>query len=486
MSASSAFPAKPAALTPDLCVIGAGTAGLSVATAAAAFGVSVVVVERDRMGGSVGDSAISALASAGSLAQAIREAHGFGVGTGEADIDDARLHDHVQRVIAAAAPNASAERLIALGAMVIRGEARFTSRSTVTVGEQTIKARRFVIATGARDVPPPIPGLDALSCLTAADLATTTRRPGHLIVLGGSATGVATAQAMARLGSGVTLVDASDMLGGEDPEAVAILRRRLLREGIALHERAQILRAQPMKGGVRLTIAEGEDGSERAIEGSHLLLATARMPAIENLDLELAGVAMEAGGVRVDRGMRSSNRRIYAIGDCVGGISGSRRGGHIAEEQARIVLRNALFRQFGRFDAKLMPRLTLTRPELASVGLSEEEARAKAGSIRVLRWPYAESGAAQAARESEGFVKLVTDAKGRLLGITVVGARASDQISAWSLALTKGMSAQDMAELVMPYPAFSEASKRAAASFLTPLASKPGLRRLIGFLRRFG
>jgi pyruvate/2-oxoglutarate dehydrogenase complex dihydrolipoamide dehydrogenase (E3) component len=482
----SASPAKPAALTPDLCVIGAGTAGLTVATAAAAFGVSIVIIERDRMGGQTGSSAVMALAAAGARAQAVRDARHFGIAAGEPEVNDAQLHDHVQRVISAGAPNASAERLTALGATVIRGEGRFINRSTVVVGEQTIKARRFVIATGARSVAPPIPGLDAIACLTDTSLATATRRPGRLIVLGGEATGVAVAQVMVRLGSEVTLIDASNLLGSEDPEAVAILRRALLREGVVLHERAQVLRAQTVRGGVRLAIAGGEGSAEQMIEGTHLLLATTPVPAIETLDLDLAGIAVEAGGIRVDRGLRSSNRRVYAIGDCIGGTLGTRRGGHVAEEQARLVLRNALFRQPGRFDADSVPRLTLTQPELASVGLSEDDARAKAGAIRVLRWPYAESERAHAERETEGFVKLVTDAKGRVLGATIVGAQAGDLIAPWCVALKRGMSAQDMAELVMPYPALSEVSKRAATSFLTPLAAKPGLRRLIGFLRRFG
>lgn len=486
MSLSADSPAKPAALTPDLCVIGAGTAGLAVATAAAAFGVSVVIIERDSMGGPADDGAVMALAAAGARAQAVREARHFGIAASEPEVNDALVHDHVQRVLAAAAPNASAERMTALGATVIRGEGRFISRSTLVVGEQAIKARRFVIATGARSVTPPIPGLDAIACLTAESLATATRRPGRLIVLGGGATGVAVAQAMVRLGSEVTLIDASDLLGSEDPEAVSILRRALLRDGVVLHERAQVLRGQSVRGGVRLVIRVGDDDAEQMIEGTHLLLATTLAPAIETLDLELAGIAVEAGGIRVDRSLRTSNRRVYAIGDCIGGALGARRGGHVAEEQARLVLRNALFRQPGRFDAGLVPRLTQTQPELAGVGLSEDEARAKAGAIRVLRWPYAESERARAGRETEGFVKLVTDAKGRLLGVTIVGARAGDLITPWCLALKTGMSAQDVAELVMPYPALSELSRRAATSFLAPLAAKPALRRLIGFLRRFG
>ncbi|MET3893704.1 pyruvate/2-oxoglutarate dehydrogenase complex dihydrolipoamide dehydrogenase (E3) component [Bosea sp. OAE506] len=478
----TASPTPPAPLTPDLCVIGAGTAGLAVATAAAAFGVPVVLVERDRMGGETGSSAIAALASAGARAQAIRDAGRFGIVVAEPDIRDAALHDHVQRVLAARQPNVSAERLTALGATVISGEARFVSRSTVAVGDQTIRARRFVVATGARAITPDIPGLADLPVLTEASLASLTRRPESLIVIGGSPAAAAIAQALARLGSRVALVEPASLLPGEDPEAVAILRRTLLREGVGLHENRAIRRAEAAKGGLRLVLDGDSQESETVIDAGQVLIAGPHLPAIEKLDLELAGIASGPTGIRVDRGLRSTNRRVYAIGDCAAGAAG---GPTAAEEQARLVLRNALFRQGGRFDPAAIPRVTATQPPIAHVGLSEAEAQ-RQGEIRVLRWPYAESDAAQADRTTEGFVKILTDAKGKLLGATVVGPQAGELIASWGLALAAGRTVQDMAALPMPQPSLAEVSKRAATSFLTPLATKPGLRRLIGWLRRLG
>lgn len=472
---------SPAPLTPDLCVIGAGTGGLAVATAAAAFGVPVVLVERDLMGGEIGSSAVAALASAGVRAQAVREAGQFGLVVGEPEIRDAALHDHVQRVIAARRPNVSTERLTALGATVLSGEARFASRSTVVVGEQTIKARRFVVATGAQTVLPDIPGLADLPVLTEADLASLTRRPESLVVIGGAPAAAAIAQALARLGSRVALIEPAGLLPGEDPEAVAILRRALLREGVALHEGSAILRAEAFKRGLRVVL-DGKAESETVVEAAQALVAGPRRPAIERLDLELAGIAASAEGIRVDRGLRSTNRRVYAIGDCAAGATGGAAG---AEEQARLVLRNALFRQSGRFERAAIPRVTMTHPPIAHVGLSEVEAR-RQGEIRVLRWPYAESDAAQAGRTTEGFVKILTDAKGKLLGATIAGGQAGELIASWGLALAAGRTVQDMAALPMPQPSLAEVSKRAATSFLTPLATKPGLRRLIGWLRRLG
>lgn len=475
-------PDRSAPLTPDLCIIGAGTAGLAVATAAAAFGVPVVVVERDRMGGEIGSGAIAALASAGARAQAVREAGRFGVMAGEPQIQDAALHDHVQRVLAARRPNVSAERLTALGATVISGEARFVSRSAVAVGEQTIRARRFVVATGAQTVLPDMPGLADLPLLTEAGLASLTRRPESLIVLGGGAAAPAIAQALTRLGSRVALVEPAGLLPGEDPEAVGILRRALLREGVSLYENAQILRGEGSRRGLRLVLAGSEGQAEIVIEAAHCLVAGPRKPAIGDLELELAGIASSPEGIRVDRGLRTSNRRVYAIGDCAAGVPA---GAASAEEQARLVLRNALFRQSGRFDRTAIPRVTETCPAIGHVGLTEEEAMAR-GPLRVLRWPYAESDAGQARQTTDGFVKIVADAKGKVLGATIVGARAGELIASWGLALAAGQRVQDMAALPVPQPSLSEVSKRAATSFLTPLATKPSLRRLIGWLRRLG
>ncbi len=476
-------------LTPDICVIGAGSGGLSVAAAAAMFGVSVVLVERDRMGGdclNVGCVPSKALIAAGARAQAIREAQRFGVSAGEPQVNYAQVHDHVQRVIGAIAPNDSVERFGALGVTVIKGEARFASRSTVMVGEQVIKARRFVIATGSRPAAPPIPGLSDVSFLTNESVFELTKLPARLLVLGGGPIGVELAQAMARLGSAVTIVEAQTLLSRDDSEAAAIVRRRLLREGVTLKERAKVLRAEAIRGGVRLVLAGGPDGEEEALDGTHLLVAAGRQPNIEALDLDLAGVSSDAKGVIVDKGLRTANRRIYAIGDCASGQAGALQFTHVANYHAGLVLRSALFRLPVKVSTSAIPRVTYCHPELASVGASEEEARRSAGEIRVLRWPYAENDRAQAERETEGFVKLVTTGKGRILGVIIVGAQAGDMIVPWCLAVQKGFGVKDMAGLVFPYPTFSEVSKRAAVSFYAPLAAKPGIRKLIGFLRRFG
>jgi len=282
----------------------------------------------------------------------------------------------------------------------------------------------------------------------------------------------------------VTLVETGSLLPNEDHEAVGLIRRSLLRDGVALHEKAVVLRVEAVRGGIRLVLADAEQ-AETTIEGTHLLVAAGRMPDIDALDLDMAGVTSDAGGVIVNRSLRTQNRRVFAIGDCASLGAGARIG-QSAVHQAGLVLRTMLFRLSGTLEAHIIPRLTCSDPELASVGLTEAQARGTGGAQTVLRWPYAETERAQAERENEGFIKLVSGRKGKILGVTIVGARAGDLIAPWCLAVQKNLSVKDMAALVVPSPSFSEVSTRVATWFYAPLTTKPGVRRLIGFLRRFG
>ncbi|MGL4975054.1 MAG: dihydrolipoyl dehydrogenase family protein [Bosea sp. (in: a-proteobacteria)] len=474
-------------LTPDICVIGAGSGGLSVAAAAAIFGVPVVLVERDQMGGdclNVGCVPSKALLAAAHHAQSMRDAGPFGITAVEPQINFARVQAHVASVIEAIAPNDSVERFTALGVQFIKGEARFSDPRTMMVGDQAIRARRFVIATGSRPAVPPIPGLDAVPYFTNETIFAQTRRPERLLVLGGGPIGIEMAQAMRRLGSDVTLVEGQRILSREDEEVAAYIRRALLSEGVVIREQAKVLRAEKVGARIRLVI-EGANGEENN-EGSHLLVATGRKPNIEALELAIGSVRFDAKGITVDKGLKTSNSRVYAIGDCATGATGGLQFTHVANYHAGLVIRNALFRMPVKVNNSTLARVTYSDPEVASVGLSEAEAAAQKIKIGLLRWPYGENDRAQAERRTEGFVKLVTSPKGKILGATIVGAHAGEMIVTWSLAIQKGMSVSDIAGLVFPYPTLSEAGKRAAMSHYSPLASKPGIRRLIGFLRKFG
>lgn len=480
--------ARTAPLTPDICVLGAGPGGFSVASAAALFGVSVVLIDCARPGAARSQTvaaAQQALAAAADSARAVEEARHFGFATGDAAPDFARVQAHVARVGDTLSPNHSFERLGALGVRVLTGEARFTSRNALIVGDTTVRARRFVLAMDSLPALPGIAGLAELSFLTEDSLGALTRRPERLIVLGGGAAAIESAQAMRSLGSEVILVSQEALLAKEDPEAVGILRRALLHDGIALFEGVAVMRAEGSRNHPRLVLAAAEGGVEQVVEGSHLLVATGRRCDLEALDLDIGGIRSEAGRVIVDRGLRTSNRRVLALGDCVSDAPAGPRSAHIATHQAGLVLRNLLFRQPIRLQASAVPRLIRCTPELASIGLSEAEARAK-GDFRVLRLPYGESERAQAAHRTQGMLKLITDAKGHVLGVTIIGERAGDLLAPWCLAVQKKLGVADMAEINLPSPSFSELSKRLALSFHAPLTARPGLRRLIGFLQRFG
>ena len=472
-------------LTPDICVIGAGSGGLSVAAAAAAFGVSVVLVEKGRMGGDClnhGCVPSKALIAAGNRAHAMRQAGAFGIAAVEPEIDFRQVHRHVHDVIASIAPNDSVERFTALGVRVVQAEARFTDRRTVMAGDVEIRARRFVIATGSRPAVPPVPGIEEVDALTNETIFDLRRLPPRLVVIGGGPTGLELAQAYRRLGSEVTVIDAAAALAGDDPELVAIILDRLRAEGIAILERTVVERIERRgRTGVRLHLRQGGD-RPLTIDGSHLLLAAGRIPNLEGLDLDKAGIAASPRGIAVSDTLRTANRRVYAIGDVVGGHGST----HAANYHAGLVIRAILFRLKARQAPAIVPRATWTDPGIAQVGLSEADSRARRGRIAVLRWPCAENDRARAERAAAGLVKLVADRKGRILGAGIVGANAGELIAPWALAVEKGYRLRDMVGYVPAYPTMGEIGKRAAISYFAGAARRPGVRRLIRFLRMFG
>ncbi|MEN5084335.1 FAD-dependent oxidoreductase, partial [Bosea sp. TWI1241] len=432
-----------------------------------------------------GTRRLAAGLAAAAQARAAERAALFGITSEGLGLDQAQLHRHVAHVVAALAPNDSAARLRALGVTLLSGPVRFRSRRSVAIADTIVSARRFLVATGGRPARPALLGLDQIETLTPDGVFALPRLPERPIVLGGTTAAVEIAQAAQTLGSQVTLVAPEGLLPQEDPEAVALLRRALLRAGIALHENSAVLRAELLRRRPRLVLAGDAGGAELAIDGSHLVLATGTVPAIDDLDIDLAGLARDADGIVVDRGLRSANRRVYAVGGCAGGAATGSAAPFLEQHQAVLAIRNALFRLPVRLGSQPLPRLVRTDPEIASVGASEAQARDR-GAIGVLRWPYAENERAQAEGRSEGFVKLVTDGRGRVLGATIAGASAGELIAPWGLAIGKRLGAGDVAALALPPASLSEISQRAALSRAVPLANRPGIRRLIGFLRRFG
>lgn len=471
-------------LDPDICVIGAGSGGLSVAAAAAAFGVPVVLVEKGKMGGdclNYGCVPSKALIAAAKRAEAARRAAPFGVMALRPNVEFARVHDHVHGVIAAIAPNDSKERFTGLGVRVIEGAARFQDARTVVVGDIEIKARRFVIATGSSPALPPIPGLEETPYLTNETVFDLRACPEHLIVIGGGPIGLELAQAFYRLGAAVTVLEAAQPLAKDDPECAAIVLDQLLREGMTIQAGVKIARVKQEGGRVQVVLAK-PDGEE-TIEGSHLLVAAGRRPNIEGLDLDAAGIKHERGGIVVDKRLRTTNRRVFAVGDVAGGLQFT----HVANYHAGLVIRQALFRLRVRVNDDTIPWVTYTDPELAHVGLSEAEARRRGNkAIRVLRWPYYENDRAQTERDTQGHIKVITDKKGGILGATIVGPHAGELITTWTLAIGQGLNIRALAAIVVPYPTLSEVGKRAAITYFTPSLTSGWVLRVIRWLRRLG
>jgi len=471
----------PQTLTPDICVIGAGSGGLSVAAAAAAFGVPVVLIEKGKMGGdclNYGCVPSKALLAAAKRAQAVRAGAAFGVAAQRPAVDFVKVHGHVHGVIAAIAPNDSKERFTGLGVQVIEGAARFKSRDTVAVGDAIeVKARRFVVATGAAPAAPPIPGLDQVAYLTNETVFDLTVCPEHLLIIGAGPVGLEMAQAFRRLGAAVTVIEAATPLVNDDPECAAILLDQLKREGIAIRAGTNVLRVEP---GLKPRVVVATAGAEEAIEASHLLVATGRRPNLDDLDLAAAGIKTGPRGIRVNKRLRTSNRRVYAVGDVTGGPQFT----HAANYHAGIVIRNVLFRLRARANPNIVPRVIYTDPELAHVGITETQATGR--RIRVLRWPYHENDRAQAERETHGHIKVITTERGRILGATIVGAHAGELIVPWTLAVSQGLNIRAFAEVVMPYPTLAEIGKRAAVTYFSGSLTKPFVQRIIRALRRFG
>ena len=482
---ADAAPGTRTLLKPDIAVIGAGSGGLSVAAAAAAFGVDVVLIEKGKMGGdclNYGCVPSKAVIAAGKHAQAIREAAKYGVSAGEPRVDYAKVHEHVQDVIASIAPNDSVERFTALGVKVIQAAGRFTDPDTIVAGAYEIKPRRVVVATGSSAFVPPIEGLSSVDYLTNESLFDLTELPEHLIVVGGGPIGLEMAQAHRRLGSRVTVLEGLRALGKDDPELAAIVLDKVREEGVDLRENTKVMSVAPGENGQGVTVEVETPTGPETVRGTHLLIAAGRKANVAGLGLDEAGVTYDRRGIEVTKKMRTTNRRVYAIGDVAGGFQFT----HMAGYHAGLVIRAMLFRLPAKENTEIVPWATYTDPELGHVGLNEEQAREKYGTVNVLRWPYAENDRAQAERKTAGMIKLITAKRGRIVGASIAGAGAGEILNTMSLAVAQKLKVADMTGFISPYPTLTEIGKRAATSALAPAARKPLVRRVVNFLQKFG
>ena len=467
------------AITADICIIGAGSGGLSIAAGAAQMGAKVVLIEGGQMGGdclNTGCVPSKALLAAGQVAQAMRIGAGIGITAQEPIIDFAAVKAHVAEVIATIAPVDSQERFEGFGVQVIRDWARFISPTQVQAGDHIITARRFVIATGSRPFIPPIAGIDGIPYLTNETIFAQTTRPDHLLILGGGPIGMEMAQAHRRLGCKVTVIEAARALGRDDPEAAAVVLDALRGEGVTLLEGVAVSQLTLQGDQVCATLADG-----RQVMGSHLLVATGRAVHLDHLNLNVAGVAYTRKGVTVGKNLRSSNRRVYAVGDAAGGLQFT----HVAGAHAGVIIRQFLFGLPARA-ATIVPWVSYTDPELAQIGLTEAQARlAHGAALTVIRQEFHHNDRALATGKTKGFLKLML-VKSRPVGVTIVGAGAGEMIGLWALVMTSKLKIGAVAGTILPYPTLGEISKRAAGAYFSPkLFESIWVKRVVGMVQRF-
>ncbi len=470
-------------LETDICVIGGGSGGLVVAAVAAQLGVPTILVEKHKMGGdclNYGCVPSKALLAAAHAAEGGRRARRFGVSFGSPKVDARGVFGHVAKAIATIAPHDSVERFEEFGVRVIKAAASFTGRREISAGAHTIRARRFVVASGSGPFVPPIPGLSETPYLTNETVFDQESLPAHLIVVGAGPIGMEMAQAHRQLGARVTVLEMFSMLPNDDPELVDILRRRIKDEGIDLREGVKVVGTEKNGAGVAVKI-ENADGPAR-IEGSRLLIAAGRRPNTDGLNLAAAGIAHDAKGIRVDARLRTSNKRVFAIGDVAGGYQFT----HVAGYHAGIVIRNALFRIPAKVDYAAVPWVTYTAPELAQVGMTEAAASQRGMGARVLRWSLGENDRAVVEDEADGMLKVMVTPKGRILGASIVGPHAGELIQVWGLAIQAKLKIGAIANMIAPYPTLGEANKRIAGDFFKPKLFSDRSRWLVGLLRKLG
>lgn len=432
----------------DIIAIGGGAAGLVTAAGAAGLGARVALIERHRMGGEclwTGCVPSKALLACARAAADARDATRFGVKTQSVEIDFRAVMAHVRAAQRRIEPNDSPERFRSLGVEVISGEARFTGERTLRVDQRQLSARHIVIATGSRPVIPDIPGLSNINYHTNETIFELTELPRSMVVLGAGAIGVELAQAFALLGTRVTLIEcAPSILPHEDRELTAIVAQELRNAGVTLKVNETVNRI---------------DNVDDAV----VLVATGRKPVLDTLDLARGSVNARGDALVIDDKLRTTARNVWAAGDVTGGP----RYTHVADYQARTVLRNALFPFSTSVDYDMVPRVTYTIPELARVGLTFEEALERHGDgVRVFTRSYGELDRAIADGRTTGMIKIITGPKGRVLGGHVLGHHASSIIAEVALAMRENIPLSRIAQTLHAYPSYAESVKHSADAYV--------------------
>jgi len=469
----------------DLVIIGGGSAGLVVASAAAQLKAKVALVERDRLGGDclwVGCVPSKSLIHTSRIAYEVKHAGRFGIYCQNPEIEFSKAIGHVQDVINTIQPHDSPERFASLGVEVIFGSGKFVNRHTFEVNGRSLKARAFVISTGSRPAVPAIPGLEAAGYLTNEQVFSLTERPDSLAVIGGGPIGCELGQAFHRLGSQVTIIASRDrLLPKEEPEAAAVVQQQFQSEGIHILTQSRVEKVAVVEGKKHLWA-----GDEKIVV-DQILLAAGRQPNVESLNLETAGVEVTKSGIRVNDKLQTTNPRIYACGDVIGGYQFT----HVAGYEASVVLKNALFFPLSKANYRVIPWATFTDPELARVGLTEQQAREQYGEdVYILKQDFAGVDRAQAEAATSGFAKIITRGNGEILGAHLVGVAAGELIHEIVLAMSNRLKVSALTSMIHIYPTLAEVNSKAALQLTKQkYAKNPRLQSILGqvfqFLRAF-
>ena len=454
---------------------------MAVAGRAARMGASSVLIEKGKMGGdclNYGCVPSKALLAASRVADVVRGCGAFGVDVPAFTIDPAGVYRHVHDTMAALAPNDSVERFESFGVKIVQAPARFVGPREVEAGDYRISARHFVIATGCSPAVPPIPGLDMVPYYTNETIFDAGSIPDHLIIIGGGPTGVEMAQAHRNLGAKVTLLERFSILPRDDPELAEILRERLSRDGVNIRERVEIANIEKAANGVAVTFLE--NSGETRVEGSHILVATGRIANVDELDLETAGIDHTPKGIEVDNRLRTTNKKVFAVGD----VAGEYQFAHMAGYHAKIVILNALLRWPAKVSTRAVPWVTYTSPELAQVGMTEEQANSRLTGACVLRWVLERNDRAHTDRQKDGLAKVITTRTGRVVGAGIAGTHAGELIHLWVLAVTRRMNVRALSSMIVPYPTFGYVNRYLADSFFTPYLYGNHMNKIFRFLAR--
>lgn len=466
----------------DIAIIGAGSAGLSLAAGCAQLGVRVILCEQDKMGGDCLNTGCvpskALLAAAKHYWQALHNDI-FGTVIEKSHLDFQRVMQHVHDTIASIAPNDSVERFESLGVKVIKGKATFVDNDSIRVGVYRVTAKRFVVATGSSAAIPPIENLQNVGYLTNETIFDLTELPEHLLVIGGGPIGCELAQAFAMLGSKVTLLEGLSILNKDDAACVKIVEQSLSECGIKIYQHAQVKRVGSTASGIR--VEAQLDNESVSFDGSHLLVAVGRKPNIDALNCEAAGIEINRGGIIVNDKLRTSNKKIYAIGDVIGQLQFT----HAANYHASIVLKNILFKLPAKVDYRAMPWVTYTYPELAHVGMTLADCKKQQIIHSVHELSYEDNDRALAEGVVKGKIIIIVNKKAQVLGVSIVGQSAGELILPWGMLVREKKTLRSLTDMTIAYPTLSELSKRVASQYYSPKLFSSKVKKIVKFLMKF-